>query len=158
MRVCISTCSILFTAGVVFKLMFISLKCCESAQILLSIHSSASPLSYEFYLCMLWGQCGRCCPPMGWLMSCLPPSASDITVWRLMMEPGSEIPCRLNSSLLYFSLMCVFVGFLCVLWFTALCYRLEEEAGKEAGSPLIKIITVTAPTHQIGELNSIWYC
>lgn len=48
------------------------------------------------------------------------------------------------------------MGFLCVLWFTALHY-IQEEVGKETGSLLSGIIAA-APTHQIGELNLVWYC
>lgn len=44
----------------------------------------------------------------------------------------------------------------CVLWFTALHY-IQEEVGKETGSLLSGIIAA-APTHQIGELNLVWYC
>jgi len=95
-------------------------------------------------------------PLLGWLSSYYPPHSSDLTVWRLVMEPGSGIACRLNSSLLCFSLMWVFVAFLCVLWFTALHY-IQEEVGKETGSLLSGIIAA-APTHQIGELNLVWYC
>lgn len=65
MRVRISTSSILFMAGVVFKLMFISLKCCESAHFLLSIRFSTSPLSLEFCLCVLLGQHEHYCPSDG---------------------------------------------------------------------------------------------
>lgn len=155
MRVCISTSSILFMAGVVFKLMFISLKWCESAHFLLSIRFLPALWVWSSAYACCWDSMSTAAPLMGCLFSCYPPSSSDITVWRVVLWPGLEIPCRLNSSLLYFSLMWAFVGFLCVLWFTALHY-IQEEVGKETGSPLSRIIAA-APTHQIGELNLIWY-
>lgn len=157
MRVRISTSSILFMAGVVFKLMFISLKCCESAHFLLSIHFSTSPLSLEFCLCVLLGQHEHYCPSDGLSVFVL----SSQFFWHNCLE--SRALTRLRDPMqiellpaLFFLDVSICGVSVCVLWFTALHY-IQEEVGKETGSLLSGIIAA-APTHQIGELNLVWYC
>lgn len=68
--------------------------------------------------------------PRGELLSHCPLTCSDVTVGGVTLGPGPEIPCRLNFFPFCFSLTCMFVGILCVLWFIAMSYGQEEEVGK----------------------------